>query len=136
MKRMISSVVTAALIVSSTSIAAQSSSNAAISPSRGGRTASYWMQYVGKLPIGSTVRVRTSDGKRTTAVLAIVDDTGITLEQKTRIPEAPRRVPYDQLDQVELKQNGSSVGKAVAIGVAVGVGTFLGILALLAASWD
>jgi hypothetical protein len=136
MKRIISAFLAAALTVSSTSIAAQSSSNAPPAVSRVARTASYWMDYVGRLPIGSTVRVRTTDGKRTTAVLAIVDDTGITLEQKTRIPEPPRHVPYDQLDQLELKQNGSSVGKAVAIGAAVGVGTFLGILAILAASWD
>ena len=42
----------------------------------------------------------------------------------------------DQLVQLELKQDGSSLAKAVAIGAAVGAGTFLGILLILAASWD
>jgi hypothetical protein len=100
------------------------------------RTQEYWFTYAEKLPIGSTVRVRTSDGKRHVAVLAVVDREGITLEPKTRIPEPPVRVSFDRLEQLELKQNGSSVAKAVAIGAAVGAGTFLGIVALLAASWD
>ena len=99
-------------------------------------TEGYWMKYASRLPIGATVRVRTTDGKRMTAVLAIVDDTGITLQPKTRIPEAPRHVPYDQLNQVELKESGGGAGKAVAVGVAVGIGSFLGMLAILAASWD
>ncbi len=100
------------------------------------RTQEYWFTYAEKLPIGSTVRVRTSDGERRTAVLAVVDREGITLEPKTRVPEPPVRVSFDRLEQLELKQNGSSMAKAVAIGAAVGAGTFLGILALLAASWD
>ena len=94
------------------------------------------MTYASKLPIGSTVRVRTTDGQRMTAVLAIVDDSGITLEPKTRIPERPRHVPYEKLDQMVLKENGNSIGKAVGIGVAVGVGSFLGVLAILASAWD
>jgi uncharacterized protein (DUF2062 family) len=52
------------------------------------------------------------------------------------VPEPPQRIRFGELDQLEPKQNGSSVAKAVAIGAAVGAGTFLGILMLLAASWD
>jgi hypothetical protein len=96
----------------------------------------YWMAYAGKLPIGSTVQVRTTDGKRITAVLAIVDQSGITLQSRTRIPEPPRHVPYESLDQLSLKENGGGVGKAIAIGAAVGAGSFLGLVALLAAAWD
>jgi hypothetical protein len=150
MKRIISSVIVAVLIASSASIAAQSpsgavqsSSGAAQSPSgavgsssRIGRSDQYWMTYASKLPIGSTVRVRTTDGQRITAVLAIVDDSGITLEPKTRIPERPRHVPYEKLDQIVLKENGNSIGKAVGIGMAVGVGSFLGLVAILAGAWD
>ena len=143
MKRIISSVIVAVLIASSVSIAAQSSSGAsqsssgaASSSSRIGRSDQYWMTYASKLPIGSTVRVRTTDGQRITAVLAIVDDSGITLESKTRIPERPRHVPYEKLDQIVLKENGNSIGKAVGIGMAVGVGSFLGLVAILASAWD
>src|SRR5689334_1855874 len=68
----------------------------------------YWIRYTSRLPIGETVNVRTTDGKRASGVLAIVDDTGITLQPKTRVPEPPRHIPFDRLQQVELRHNGSS----------------------------
>jgi len=103
---------------------------------QGMRSNDYWLSYTSKLPIGSTLRVRTTDGRRLTALLAIVDTTGITLEPKTRIPEPPRHIPFERLEQVELKQNGGSAGKAAAIGVAAGVGSFFALLAIIAAGWD
>ena len=103
---------------------------------RADRSSSYWLKYTEKLPIGSTIRVRTTDGKRTTAVLAIVDESGITIEPKTRVPESPRHISFDQLEQVELKEPRESAGKAAAIGVATGAATFFGILLILAAAWD
>jgi len=100
------------------------------------RTPAYWYSYAEKLPIGATVRVRTIDGTRRTAVLALVDRDGITVELKSRIPEPARRISYDQIQQLELKTNGSSIAKAAAVGSAIGAGTFVGLLMLLAASWD
>ena len=100
------------------------------------RSPGYWHSYAEKLPIGATVRVRTADGKRHTAVLSVVDRDGITVELKSRIPEPARRFPYDQIQQLELKTNGSSIAKSAAVGAAIGAGTFIGMLALLAASWD
>ena len=90
------------------------------------RSPEYWHAYASKLPIGATVRVRTTDGKRQTAVLTVVDQDGIALEFKTRIPEPARRVPYTQLLQLELaKQNGTSMAKAAAVGAGIGAGFFL-----------
>ena len=100
------------------------------------RTPAYWYAYAEKLPVGATVRLRTMDGKRYTAVLSHVDRDGITVEMKTRIPEPARRFPYDQIQQLELKGNGASMAKAAAVGAAIGAGTFITLLALLAASWD
>jgi hypothetical protein len=100
------------------------------------RSPGYWYSYAGKLPIGSTVRVRTTDGKRHTAVLTVVDQDGITVELKSRIPEPARRIRFDDIRQLELKTNGSSVAKAAAVGSAIGAGTFLGLLALLLSNWD
>lgn len=100
------------------------------------RTPAYWYAYAEKLPVGATVHVRTMDGKRHTAVLSLVDRDGITVEMKTRIPEPARRFPYDQIRQLELKGNGASMAKAAAVGAAIGAGTFITLLALLAASWD
>ena len=101
------------------------------------RSPEYWYAYASKLPIGATVRVRTMDGQRQTAVLALVDANGIALELKTRMPEPARRVPYNQLMQLELaKKNGSSLAKAVAIGAGVGAGAFFLMLAILVSSLD
>lgn len=123
MKRLVSFFVV--LVVIASSVAAQAQS------------ADYWLKYTEKLPIGSTVVVRTTDGRRITAVLTVVDDTGITVAPKTRRPEPPRHIPFDQLAQVEIKGSGMGTGKAVAIGVAAGAGSvFVVLLALIAASWD
>jgi hypothetical protein len=130
MKRIVSSVVMVTLLISNGRLLAQQADTVP-------RSRDYWYSYAGKLPIGSTVRVRTADGRRLTAVLAVVDQESITLETRTRIPEPPRRIPFDQLVQLELRKNGSSVGKSIAVGAAVGAGTFLGILMILmAAAWD
>ena len=127
MKRSTSVIVITILLLSNVALSAQQRHPVLRSPE-------YWFAYAGKLPIGSTVRVRTSDGSRLTAVLAVVDQDSITLESKTRIPEPPRRIAFDQLEQLELKQNGSSVGKSIAIGAAVGAGTFFGVLLILMAA--
>ncbi len=128
MKRLISSFVLIALFVPGAAVAGQGSIIE--------RSPGYWYSYAEKLPIGSTVRLRTTDGTRRTAVLTHVDQDGITVELKSRIPEPARRVPFDQIQQLELKTNGSSIAKAAAVGSAIGAGTFLGLLALLAANWD
>jgi hypothetical protein len=100
------------------------------------RSPDYWYSYSEKLPIGSSIRVRTSDRHRLTAVLTHVDRDGITIELKTRIPEPARHIPFDQIQQLELKTNGSSMAKAAAVGAAIGAGTFLGLMMLAVANWD
>jgi hypothetical protein len=129
MTRILSLVLTVVFAVSSGPAMAQAPSGAE------SRSEDYWMTYTEKLPIGSTIRVRTRDGKRATAVLAIVDGTGITVEPKTRVPEAPRHIPFAELEQLELRQHGSSLGKAVGIGVAVGVSSFFASLLIALAAW-
>lgn len=100
------------------------------------RTDDYWYAYASKLPIGATVRVRTASGQRHTGVLTLVNRDGITVEPRTRVPEPPLHVPFAQMEQLQLKENGSSVAKAIGIGIAVGAGTFFGIALLLAAAMD
>jgi hypothetical protein len=100
------------------------------------RTDEYWYAYASELPIGATVRARTADGQRYTGALTHVDREGITIERRTRVPEAPLRIRFRQMDQLQLKENGSSVAKAIGIGIAVGAGTFFGIAMLFAAVMD
>lgn len=130
MRRVVSCIVIVALMGSAAAASAQSAAGRTV------RSNEYWFKYSEKLPIGSTIRVRTSDGKRTTALLTVVDETGITIERKTRRPESPRHIPFDRLEQLEVKEPGMGAGKAAAIGVASGAAAFLGILLVLAASWD
>jgi hypothetical protein len=103
------------------------------------RTGDYWYAYASKLPIGATVQVRTADGKRETGVLTLVDQESITIETRSRVPEPARRIRFAQLDQLQLKTKGSSIGNAAAkaaVGAAIGAGTFFGILLVMAASMD
>ena len=95
-----------------------------------------WQRYAARLPIGSTVRIATTEGKRMTAVLMTVDEAGITVKPKTRIPEPARQVPFDRLAQLELAPEGPNMAKAAAIGGGVGAAVFLGLLVLLFSSLD
>jgi hypothetical protein len=93
-----------------------------------------WQKYAAKLPVGSVVRIATTDGDRFNATLLIVDDTGVTVKPTTRVPESARHVTFDRLAQLELQSSGSSPGDqvaAVGIGIATGAGVFLGSLFLL-----
>ena len=128
MKRMISSMLVLCLLAPGVALAGQ---GIVVE-----RSPAYWYSYAEKLPIGATVRIRTLDGKRHTAVLSLVDRDGITVEMRSRVPEPARRFPYDQIQQLELKGNGASIAKAAAVGAGIGAGTFMVLLAMLASSWD
>ena len=93
-----------------------------------------WRMYAEKLPIGSVVRIGTSDGDRFSASLLVVDGTGITVKTRTRLAEAPRHIAFDQLDQLEIEpQNGGPGARAgaIAVGIGTGVGAFFGTLLLM-----
>jgi hypothetical protein len=90
-----------------------------------------WRAFVQRLPIGSVVKVRTRDGARLTAILFVVDETGMTVKPKTRYAEPARRIAFDRLDNIELQRQGVSYGKAAAIGA--GVGASAALLLLLSA---
>jgi hypothetical protein len=105
----------------------------------------YWQKYAMGLPIGTLVRVKLQDGKRVklqdgkrvTGTLAVVDDNGVTIARKTRVPEAPRVISFTELAQLEPRNDGGvNIAKAVAIGAAVGAGTFLAILLVAVSQLD
>jgi hypothetical protein len=92
-----------------------------------------WRAYTAKLPVGSTLRIR-SDRDRFVASLMAVDDTGILVKPKTRVAERPRHLPFDALDEIELYQDGRTADRAGAIVAGVGAGAgafFLLLLALI-----
>ena len=99
------------------------------------RSPEYWYAYASKLPSGSTVRVRTVDVHRETAVLAGVDRDGIMLERAGEAA-SPLRIEYANLTHLELQKQGSGVGKTIAIGAAIGAAAFVGFLVFIATAMN
>jgi len=92
-----------------------------------------WKTLAESIPIGTEVRIRVADGKSAVVVLMVVDDEGLVVQPATRIPEPPRRVPYDQLRQLEIApKKRTSLSHAAGTGAGIGAATFLYVLLRLA----
>src|SRR5262245_25089020 len=89
-------------------------------------TASEWKALADRIPIGTEVRIRVGGEHLFVAVLMVVDDEGVVVQPATRIPEPPRRVLFDQLNQLELApQKRTSLHHAAGTGAGIGAATFL-----------
>jgi hypothetical protein len=87
--------------------------------------------YVAKLPIGSIVKVKMKEGKGVKGTLMVIEPDAIIVKPKTRLARPERRLPYAEIEFVELQErNGTNIAKSVAIGVATGAGAFLGLMLL------
>ena len=60
----------------------------------------------------------------------------ITVQANTRVPEAPLDIPLDEADTGCPGTTARPQPRPSALGSPSGVGTFFGILAILAASFD
>jgi hypothetical protein len=93
--------------------------------------------YVEKLPIGAIVKVKMKEGKGVKGTLMLIEPDAIVVKPKTRIARPERRLPYTEIEFVELQErNGSNVAKSVAIGMATGAGAFLGLILITVAIID
>jgi hypothetical protein len=91
--------------------------------------ATAWRQVAEAIPLGSKVRVQTTDGRRLTGTLMRVDDTGVLVKKTTRLPEPAATVAYADLSRLERDHgNGVNIGKAIAIGLASGAGVIVGLI--------
>jgi len=88
--------------------------------------------FVQRISAGSKVRVEKIDGTSFRATLMRATPQAILVQKNTRVPEAPVEIPLEQLARLSL-DNGSSMGRSVAIGVGAGVAATFGVLLLLAA---
>jgi hypothetical protein len=93
--------------------------------------------YVGKLPVGSIVKVKLKQGKGVKGTLMVIEPDAIVVKPKTRIARPERRLPLTEIEFVELQErNGSNIAKSVAIGLATGAGAFLGLMLMAVAIID
>jgi hypothetical protein len=99
--------------------------------------ADVWRQFAGQLPAGSAIRIRTDTDRGFTATLLAVNQDGVTVQPRTRVPEPLRTLPFDSIERIEIvSEKGANMAKAAAVGGAVGAGTFLGLLMVLFAGID
>jgi hypothetical protein len=91
-----------------------------------------WREVADEIPLGSRVKVQTTDGKRVTATLMRVSDEGLLLKKNTRIVEPAIAVGFDALSRLERDTGGGgvSIGKAIGIGIAAGAGAILTMFAI------
>jgi len=89
-----------------------------------------WRSFTEKIQTGKTLKVRLKTGERFKATLLDVSTDAMTVQPRTRAAVPPQRVPFDQIETLEIDHGrGTSVAKAVAIGAAVAGGTFLALMA-------
>jgi hypothetical protein len=84
------------------------------------------------IPLGSRIKVQTSDGRRLKGTLMSVSADGIIVKRETRMPEPALSIPFPTLAKLQLDRSdsGISVGKAIGIGLSAGVGAILTMFAI------
>ncbi len=97
--------------------------------------AATWQRYLANLPVGAKVKVQTRDGRSFKAVFMGLEGENATFNPRTRIPEPVRTIPVSSLTVVELDQ-GTNVGKTVAIAAGAAGAAVLGVLLILIAAID
>jgi len=108
-----------------------SSAEAGAGPQRLGQGApiEWWHQYADGLPLATQIAVQTTDGRRYEGALVAVDETGLQLRQKTRLPEPDVRIEFDRLARlIKVDKRGPNFWSRLGVGSATGVGVFMGAL--------
>jgi hypothetical protein len=126
MKRFIATFVVAALVSMAWPAAAEQRS------APPGVEAAAFRQMAGAIPLGSRVKIRTTEGRRFTATLISATDEGIVLKREARVPEPAVEVRYDEVAALQRAgdKGGFSLGKAIGIGLAAGAGAILTLFAI------
>ena len=95
-----------------------------------------WRRVANAIPLGSKVKVQTTNGDRVTGTLMRVDDTTVIVKKDTRRPEPATTIPLDQVARIErAKEGGFSVAKAIAIGAGAGAAAMVTLI-LFALQFD
>ncbi len=99
--------------------------------------AAQWQAFAQRLPPGSFVAVRLTDGSRFRGTVVSVTDSGLSVMPRTRIPAGLRTVPFEAVAEIEPQKRPMSAGRKVITGLAVGAGVYTSlVIALLATAID
>lgn len=92
--------------------------------------AAAWRDVAQVIPLGTKVKVQTTDGKRISGTLMRVDGDGIMLKRNTRRPEPAQSVAFADMSKLERDKggNGTNIAKAAGVGLAVGAGVFVSMI--------
>jgi hypothetical protein len=89
------------------------------------------VDYVGRLPPGTLVRVNRAQGHSVRGTLMKATDLSVFVQPKTRLPEAIVEIPVDDIVAVTPETPSNGVGRAIGVGLAAGAAATFGILLIL-----
>ena len=97
-----------------------------------------WQRLAATLQPGTRVEVHLTDGSHVDGTLVVQDAEVLVVNPRTRIPVAPWRVAYAEIQSIDVKPRGGlSPGVKVLVGVGVGAAAvFVGLLIAVAAISD
>jgi hypothetical protein len=100
--------------------------------------ASAWRTFAEALEPGAFLAVTTREGRRMKGTFVHRTADGLVVQQKTRIPVAPREVRFADVVAIERARQGWSPGRKVVTGVGIGVAATLlaTLLAIAAIGYD
>lgn len=88
-----------------------------------------WREVAAAVPLGTKVKVQTTEGRRISGTLMRVADEGVLVKRDARRPEPAETIPYDRIARLERDTGGGvNIGKAIAVGIASGAGVVLGLI--------
>ena len=97
-----------------------------------------WQRLAATLQPGTRLEVHLTDGSHVDGTLVVQDAEVLVVNPRTRIPVAPWRVAYAEIQSIDVKQrDGLSPGAKVLLGLSVGAAAvFVGLLIAVAAISD
>jgi len=106
-------------------------------PARAGQPRD-WQRLAATLQPGTRLEVHLTDGSHVDGTLVVQDAEVLVVNPRTRIPIAPWRVAYAEIQSIDVKhRDGLSPGAKVLVGLGVGAAAvFVGLLIAVAAISD
>jgi hypothetical protein len=97
-----------------------------------------WRQMTASLQPGTRLELHLKDGRHVDGRLVVQDADVLVVNPRTRIPVAPWRVSYTEIDSIEIhRREGLSPGAKVLLGLGAGAAAvFVGLLIAVAAISD